>query len=146
MGKKFIVWASISVVAIGVVLGAVYALLVPGFSSARTEPPLAETVIATWLLRQSVPNAAKIRVNPLGADPADVTAGRDLYRQKCEVCHAYDGGGKTSLGAREYPRPPTLHSADVTAMSDGEIFYHIRNGIRNTGMPAWSLPDREGWS
>ena len=30
-------------------------------------------------------------------------------------------------------------------MSDGEIFYHIRNGIRNTGMPAWQLPDRQIW-
>ena len=30
-------------------------------------------------------------------------------------------------------------------MSDGEIFYHIRNGIRNTGMPAWNLPDQQVW-
>jgi mono/diheme cytochrome c family protein len=34
---------------------------------------------------------------------------------------------------------------DVTSMSDGEIFYHIRNGIRNTGMPAWQLPDQQIW-
>ena len=25
------------------------------------------------------------------------------------------------------------------------MFYHIRNGIRNTGMPAWSMPDEEVW-
>ena len=30
-------------------------------------------------------------------------------------------------------------------MTDGEIFYHIRNGIRNTGMPAWNLPDQQVW-
>ena len=30
-------------------------------------------------------------------------------------------------------------------MSDGEIFYHIRNGIRNTAMPAWNFPDRQVW-
>ena len=35
--------------------------------------------------------------------------------------------------------------ATVTSMSDGEIFYHIRNGIRNTGMPAWQMPDRQIW-
>ena len=34
---------------------------------------------------------------------------------------------------------------DVASMSDGEIFYHIRNGIRNTGMPAWQMPDRQIW-
>ena len=35
-------------------------LVVPGLSSARTEPPAAETAIATWLLHQSVPTAAKM--------------------------------------------------------------------------------------
>jgi predicted CXXCH cytochrome family protein len=144
MGKKLILWGSLIVVAIVVVLGPLYALLVPGLSSARSEPPAAETMIATWLLHQSVPNAAKMMTNPLRSDPADVTAGRELYREKCELCHAYDGSGKTSIGAGQYPRPPPLRSA-VMAMSDGEIFYHIRNGIRNTAMPAWGLPDREIW-
>jgi hypothetical protein len=30
-------------------------------------------------------------------------------------------------------------------MSDGEVFYHIRNGIRNTGMPARPMSDQEIW-
>jgi hypothetical protein len=30
-------------------------------------------------------------------------------------------------------------------MSDGELFYHIKNGIRHTGMPAWELPDQKIW-
>src|SRR6202046_3600655 len=25
------------------------------------------------------------------------------------------------------------------------MFYHIRNGIRNTAMPAWNFPDRQVW-
>ena len=36
--------------------------------------------------------------NPLGADAADVAAGRDLFRQNCEICHGYDGSGKTRIG------------------------------------------------
>src|SRR4029077_18273016 len=46
--------------------------------------------------------------------------------------------------AGEYPHPPSLRVA-VASMSDGEVFYHIRNGIRNTGMPAWDMPDRQIW-
>ena len=118
--------------------------VVPGLSSARTEPPVAETILATWLLHQSVPFGAKISVNP-AADPSDVAAGKDLYREKCETCHAYDGGGKTPIGSNEFPRVPTLRSAAIAATPDGELFYHIRNGIRNTGMPAWNLPDRQIW-
>src|SRR3984893_5283409 len=126
------------------VLGAAYFFLLPGLSTARKEPPAIETGVATWLLRHSVPESAKNAVNPLGKDPADITAGRELFRGKCESCHAYDGGGKTEMGAGMYPRPPVLRSL-VTSLSDGEIFYHIRNGIRNTAMPAWNMPDRETW-
>jgi predicted CXXCH cytochrome family protein len=119
--------------------------VIPGLSSARREPPATEVSIATWLLHESVPVAARAQVNPLGGDPADITAGRDLFRQKCETCHAYDGSGKTEIGAGEYPRPPALHSMNIASTPDGEIFYHIRNGIRNTGMPAWSMPDAQIW-
>jgi predicted CXXCH cytochrome family protein len=97
-------------------------------------------------LHQSVPDSAKSAANPLGPDPdtAAVTAGHDLFTQKCEICHAYNGGGKTEVGSGQYPRPPALR-AMTAAMSDGEIFYHIRNGIRNTGMPAWNMPDNDVW-
>src|SRR6516225_2743324 len=145
MLKRFLVWASFVVIVPAVALAVVYFLVVPGLSQARTEAPPVEIAIATWLLHQSVPTAAKMAVNPLGADPADVSAGRDLFRQKCEVCHAYDGSGQTALAPGQYPRPPALRSAALAATSDGEIFYHIRNGIRNTAMSAWSLPDRETW-
>ena len=133
------------VVLAGVALAAgVWRSLLPGLSSARNEPSAAEVLIATWLLQESVPAVAKIMVNPLGGDPADTAAGRNIFRQKCEICHGYDGSGKTEVGAGQYPRPPALQ-ANIAAMPDGEIFYHIRNGIRNTGMPAWSMPDIQIW-
>src|SRR6185437_5930387 len=70
--------------------------------------------------------------------------GRDLFRQKCETCHAFDGKGRTAIGPNVYPGVPSLK--EVTAsLSDGAIFYHIRNGIRNTAMPAWNFSDRQTW-
>ena len=145
MGRKALIWCALILVAIAAILGVLYSNFVPGLSSALREPPAAETLVATWLLHQSVPDAAKSAVNPLKDDRASVAAGRELYREKCEGCHAYDGAGKTIIGAGEYPRPPALRSFAIQATSDGEIFYHIRNGIRNTGMPAWNLPDRQVW-
>ena len=142
--RKPSVVASLIVAILGVLAVAAYFVVLPGFSSARGEPPELETNVATWLLRHSVPAADKQKVNPLGKDVADITAGRDLFREKCESCHAYDGGGKTEVGAGAYPRPPVLRAL-VTSLSDGEIFYHIRNGIRNTAMPAWNMPDRQLW-
>jgi mono/diheme cytochrome c family protein len=132
------------VVLVGVVV-LIYRSVLPGLSSARQEPPAAEITIATWLLRESVPEAARAQINPFGKDPAAIAAGQEMFRQKCAICHAYDGSGKTEIGAGEYPRPPALRSMNIMALTDGEIFYHIRNGIRNTGMPAWSMPDEQVW-
>lgn len=134
------------VVAVLAVAAILYELIVPGLSVARNDPSQLEVQIATWLLRHSVPDEARRAVNPLGAnpDPAAVAAGSDLFRQKCEVCHAYDGGGKTEIGSGTFPRPPAL-AITVISLTDGEIFYHIRNGIRNTAMPAWNMPDEQVW-
>jgi predicted CXXCH cytochrome family protein len=144
MRKKLAVACLLVVVVMAALLGVLYAKVVPGLSSARTEPPAAETILATWLLHESVPFEAKMSVNP-APDPSDVAAGKELYREKCETCHAYDGGGKTPIGSNEFPRVPTLRSVAIAATPDGELFYHIRNGIRNTGMPAWDLPDQKIW-
>ena len=87
---------------IGIFGGGLVALIVWEGSSAREEAPAHEAV----------------------------EAGHQLYTQKCEICHAYDGGGKSEIGSGQYPRPPDLRSAEVQKMSDGEWFYHLRNGIR----------------
>lgn len=136
---------------IGVVIGLVllagagfYFFVLPGFSIAKQEPPAIETQVATWMLRHSVPAEAKNRTNPLSKDVASVSAGKEIYAQKCETCHAYEGGGKTEIGSNVYPRPPVLRDL-IPAMTDGEIFYHIRNGIRNTAMPGWDFPDEKVW-
>jgi mono/diheme cytochrome c family protein len=123
-----------------------YFAVLPGLSVARQEPSKLEVAVATYLLQHSVPASAKAMASPLGAhpDPAEIRAGHDTFSAKCETCHAYDGGGRTTIGGNSFPRAPVLRTL-VTAMSDGEIFYHIRNGIRNTGMPAWDLPDRQIW-
>ena len=134
-----------ALVLVASLLAGLFFWALPGLSTARSEPPGLEVAVATWLLQESVPAADAARPNPLHGDTADLVAGRDQFRAKCEICHAYDGGGKTEIGAGEYPRPPVLRAMNIQAMSDGTVFYHIRNGIRNTGMPAWSMPDGEIW-
>src|SRR6185295_6618957 len=120
-----------------VLLGGLYTLIVWEGSSARGDAPELEARIAQWLLHHTVPVDQRAMKNPLSsvAGSPDVAAGHDVYRSKCELCHAYDGGGKTDIGSNQYPHPPDLKSPDVQRISDGELVYHIRNGIRHTGMP-----------
>jgi mono/diheme cytochrome c family protein len=132
------------IVALGVGL---YALFIWEGSSAREDAPALEANVAQRLLHYTVPASVRAMNNPVDitAGSADVDAGHQTYTKKCEICHAYDGSGKTEIGSGQYPRPPDLRSADVQEMSDGELFYHLKNGIRHTGMPGWTLPDRKLW-
>jgi mono/diheme cytochrome c family protein len=115
-----------------------YALIVWEGSSAREDAPALESSVAQWLLHYTVPAGFRAMKNPLdvGAGSADVEAGHEVYTQKCEICHAYDGAGKTEIGSGQYPRPPDLRGVDVQRISDGELYYHLKNGIRHTGLDA----------
>jgi predicted CXXCH cytochrome family protein len=145
--KKFLKIAGISILGVATLCTALCALIIWEGSSAREDAPALEAHVAQWLLHYTVPAGFRSMHNPVESKPgsADVEAGHQTYTQKCEICHAYDGGGKSEIGSGEYPRPPDLRSGPVQKMSDGELFYHLGNGIRHTGMPAWTLPDRKLW-
>src|ERR1700760_1759354 len=123
---------------------ALYRFALPGLSSARPNPPAIEMKVATWLLRNSVPAEAAARVNPLKPDEATIAAGATTFQQKCAVCHKFDGTGHTTIGEHVYPRAPALLQL-LPALTDGQIFTYVNDGIRNTAMPAWDLPEHEIW-
>ena len=124
-----------------------YGYIRSGGLIARQKSSKLEAFAAGALLKLSVPPAFKTLRSPLdqSATGADIAAGRELYQKRCDVCHAYDGGGQTDLSGGLYPPPVSLRKLDISKRTDGELFYFIRNGVRNTGMPGWQLPDRETW-
>jgi mono/diheme cytochrome c family protein len=76
--------------------------------------------------------------------PEIVAEGLAHYADHCAVCHANDGSGKTEIGIGLYPKPPDMRLAATQSLTDGELFYIIENGVRLTGMPAWSTATEEG--
>lgn len=130
-----------------IVAGGLYAYIRSGGLRASQKPSAAETRVARWAVRLSVPTSAKSMSLPqsMKGSTSDLALGRDLYKEKCEVCHAHDGGGNTQAGTGLYPPPIDLRGVDVKNATDGELFYFIRYGIRNTAMPGWQLPDQDTW-
>jgi predicted CXXCH cytochrome family protein len=126
---------------------AAYEHITHGGMVARRTPPELEAYLAGRFVNWSIPNEARSRKNPLGsvADGADVAAGRELYQRSCQSCHGFDGMGRTAAGSGLYPPPANLRGPSTKSRTDGELFYLIRNGIRNTGMPGWQLPDQQTW-
>jgi thiosulfate dehydrogenase len=96
---------------------------------------------------REMPGAAPIAMND---DTA--AAGATLYVQHCAFCHGQPGKG-ASIAKTMYPNPPQLwvkHKSGVVGVSDdpaGETFWKVKNGIRLTGMPAYTgiLSETEMW-
>jgi len=44
-----------------------------------------------------------------------------------------------------FPPAPDLRQPRTQDLSDGEIFFIIKHGIRFTGMPGWGGDDAENW-
>ena len=65
---------------------------------------------------------------------------RAHWADHCAVCHANNGSGDTMYGKTMYPRPPDMRQKDTQEMSDGELYYTIKNGVRLSGMPAFGDP------
>ena len=147
LGKQAVRIAMIGVALLVAVVGALYAYIISGGLTARQKPPAAEVLVTRWMLDLSLPKSAKTQKNPLLADvqSQDVSAGRDLYKADCEICHGYDGGGDTQTGRGLYPPPLDLRTPRIQKTPDGVLFYFIRNGIRNTAMPGWQMPDQDIW-
>ncbi len=80
-------------------------------------------------------------------DASGVAAGETLFSMGCANCHGKDGRSPTNIGRSMYPRVPDLGSAEIQRMSNREVFWVIKNGIRLSGMPGFGniLSDDEIW-
>lgn len=112
--------------------------------SARPEPSWIETRAALFLRGWLTPPMYKGLRNPVTANPDNFAAARQHFADHCASCHANDGSGNTEMGQSFYPKAPDMRLPRTQELSDGEIFYFIENGIRLTGMPAWSTGTPEG--
>src|SRR5206468_3001186 len=109
------------------VLGALaYAFLGSGGLSARRKPTDFEYWVANHALVLSMPAALKRRTNPVLTNEKLLQA-KKFYSDYCAICHAADGTGKTRTAAGLSPEVPDLHAEHVQNLSDGEMFYIIKN-------------------
>ena len=71
-------------------------------------------------------------------EPADATAGPELFRTRCTTCHGADGHGGTG---------PDLSKSDEyrRGASDWALFQNITRGVPGTAMPPHTLSPRETW-
>jgi hypothetical protein len=127
----------IALLTLGICAIVVAAILHDGLSS-RATPSHLETMIARQARHISIPSSARARSNPVPVTEENLSEARLHFADHCAICHGNDGSGKTMMGEGMYPKPPDLRLAETQNLTDGEIFWIIEEGVRFTGMPAFS--------
>lgn len=75
---------------------------------------------------------------PITADEAAYSAGAQIYKEHCAVCHGVPGTPQTAIAQGMFPKPPKLmEGKGVTDDPPGETYFKVSGGIRMTGMPAF---------
>lgn len=136
----------LTLVAVAVVFTiGVYAWLGGEGLSARKKPSDLEYSVANRMLSVSIPSAAKNAKNPLPSTPGSIAEGRKHFVDQCAICHAENGSGETKISQGLSPPVPDLRADHIQKLTDGELFYIVKNGVRFTGMPAWDIDDEHNW-
>ena len=135
--------AIVAVVLVALVIAVATSLLHDGLS-ARATPTKFEIMVARNVRHLAIPSNARLAQNPLLDSPEDLRDAQLHFADHCAICHANDGGGQTMIGGGLYPKPPDLRLPETQNLTDGELFWIIENGVRFTGMPAFSNGGEHG--
>lgn len=107
-----------------------------------------EGKITAWILSTVSDNSVEhyskgIQPPPL-SDTTLIQAGFKRFDRMCSGCHGYPGAEPGGKGFN--PQPPNLVEG-VADLSDAEIFWVTKNGIKMTAMPAFgkNFPDSTIW-
>lgn len=137
-----LLWHGLAIVgALGVIGAAWFASQGIG---ARPAPGPIETRVSRTARHFLVPAGARARTSPAPRTPDTLLAGMEHWADHCASCHGNDGAGQTAMGQNLYPPAPDMRLPATQALSDGELFYIIENGVMLTGMPGWSTGTPEG--
>jgi len=114
--------------------------------NADVPPSGLETRFIPIAVHASVASHAEEQSNPVAPTDENLIAGGEVYAELCSRCHGIPGRGPSVFGGSFYPPAPQF-TLQASAYTEGELFWIVKHGIRNTGMPSWGrlLTDQDIW-
>jgi hypothetical protein len=79
------------------------------------------------------PERAKNLTNPNACDSGNVGARAEPAGGSLRNVSCHNGRGETESGKNLYPKAPDMRQPETQSLTDGELYYIIRNGVRMTG-------------
>jgi len=94
-----------------------------------------------------IPASAKQLKSPISATQENTDAGRGLFLQKCAACHGENGNAQTEFAAAMATKPADLTGPQVSALTEGELYSLVSDGVKTSGMPAFKgrISDNAIW-
>lgn len=119
--------------------GALFVLWIGAINMAAAPPPgPIESFVGNVAYEGSLARRAPHTTDPYKNDPAVIQDGFAHFHENCVMCHGAPDVKPAELAKGLHPDAPELSADDTQAMSDGELFWTVKNGVRMTGMPAFS--------
>jgi len=108
--------------------------------SAEEKPPASSTAATI------PPEALKV-VNPVKPTASSIAAGKKKFGYDCAMCHGADGDGKGDLAVdMKLKMIDYRDAATLKSVTDGEMFYVIKNGNGQMPSEADRLKDEDIWN
>ncbi len=144
---KQVVWTVVLCIAAAVVSALLF-IYSGVFNVAATSP---DGRLMRWALSttkdKSIERRAKMVRVPSLTDPELISAGFLRYHRMCEGCHGAPGVERHEGVKNFNPEPPELVDR-AKELSEAELYWITKNGIKMTGMPAMgsTINERELWA
>lgn len=115
--------------------------------------PIASGICPQNRTTRNAPSRYVTKKNLLSDFSENIEAGKQLYYKDakptaCSLCHGIRGNGNGRLARGLNPPPRNFTCAELMdTISDGQLFWVIKNGSRGTAMPIHreTLTDKQIW-
>lgn len=105
---------------------------------ATSPPGSLERLLASFAVQQSMAVRAPEQTNPFAGDAQAISTGLDHYAAMCVRCHGGPGVKPDEFAQGLNPPAPDLEQS-AAELTDGELFWITKHGIRMTGMPSFGV-------
>ncbi len=109
-----------------------------GFYNVAATVP--HTGITEWVLETTLERSVEVRAKKIEVpdinNEATISKGARSYGEMCASCHGEPGNSPSYIAEGLYPKPPNF-GKNFRNPNPAEIFWITKNGIKDTGMPAF---------
>lgn len=120
----------LAVIPMAALLGAAPYMLQQSQPAQSTQPAqTAQQASSSEAAYFGVPANISAETNPVNPTPAQLDMSKKMYSYDCAMCHGADGNGKGNMASSlKTPLKNWQDPASLKGLTDGDLFYIIKNG------------------